>query len=266
MPISVNDAVVLLDWPATGVARLRINRPEKRNAIDQAVRQALIDYLTDLRVNPQCRALVLGGVGGVFSAGGDVDSMDGLTPEAARERMQHVSEVCRVLASLPMPVITAMEGITAGAGVGIALLGDETVMGQTSKIYFPFLRLGLVPDWGQIYTLPRRVGWSVARRLMSNSQLVDAETAQRTGIADWVCDDAAVATFAIERASTLSELPSEAYARMKFRLLHPSATLEEELAREIDDQVVCLSSVDFREGLLAFREKRRPNFIRGGRA
>lgn len=81
MPISVNDAVVLLDWPATGVARLRINRPEKRNAIDQAVRQALIDYLTDLRVNPQCRALVLGGVGGVFSAGGDVDSMDGLTPD-----------------------------------------------------------------------------------------------------------------------------------------------------------------------------------------
>ncbi len=109
---------VLLDWPAPAVARLRINRANKRNAIDQSVRQALTDALQVLADQSHARALVFGGVGGVFSAGGDLPSMVGLSEAQARERMQHVQRLCQLVAGLRFPVVSAIEGFGAGAAVG----------------------------------------------------------------------------------------------------------------------------------------------------
>ena len=257
----MTQAVVLFDRPAPHVARLRVNRPAQRNAIDEAVRQAFIDHLDALRSERSVRALVVGGVEGVFSAGGDVPSMVGLNEAQARARMAHVQQVCRRFAELRLPVVAAMEGITAGAAVGLSLLADRIVIGREARVLFPFLKIGLVPDWGQLYTLPRRVGLGVARRLLCGGEPVRGEEALRIGLADEVCDDAEVMARAVALAGELALLPAEAFGRMKQRLQHPSATLADTLQRDEDDQAVCLLGPEFAEGFAAFREKRAPDFI-----
>lgn len=257
----MDDEVVLLDRPAPRVARLLINRPEKRNAIDYAVRQALIEQLTSLLADGSTRAVVLGGVGGLFSAGGDLPSMLGLTEEQARDRMRHAHVLCRLVAEADVPVVSAMEGVTAGAAVGLALLGDRIVIGRNARILFPFLQLGLVPDWGQLLTLPRRVGLPVARRLLCDGHPVSGDEALRIGLADHLVDDDETMNAAVQTACALAALPADTFARMKQRLHRPSVTLAEELVRELDDQAACLLSLDFREGYDSFRSKRRPDFI-----
>jgi enoyl-CoA hydratase/carnithine racemase len=254
---------VLLDWPAPAVARLRINRANKRNAIDQSVRLALTDALQALAAEGQARALVFGGVGGTFSAGGDLPSMVGLSEAQARERMQQVRRLCLLVAGLRFPVVSAIEGFGAGAAVGLALLGDRIVVGPGTKLLFPFLKLGLTPDWGQVLTLPRRVGTAAASRILCAGAAVGGGEAHRIGLADALVPDADVMAHAVEQATVLAALPLDAFARMKARLHSPSASLEQELAREVDDQAVCMTNSDFREGYAAFQEKRAPNFARG---
>lgn len=257
----MGEPVVLLDRPAPHVARLRINRPDKRNAIDHAVRQGFSDHLTALLADGGVRAVVLGGVAGVFSAGGDIPSMVGLSEAQARERMRHIQGLCRLVAQARVPVVSAMEGVTAGAAVGLALLGDRIVIGRGARVLFPFLKLGLAPDWGQLLTLPRRVGLPVARRLLSDGEAVLGEEALRIGLADLLCEDAEVMDRAVALAASLARLPTEAFGRMKQRLNHPSASLDDELGREETDQAVCLLGEDFLEGYAAFREKRAADFI-----
>lgn len=257
----MNAPVVLVDHPAPHVARLLINRPDKRNAIDHAVRQQLTEALAALLGDATVRAIVFGGAQGVFSAGGDVPSMVGLSEAQARERMQHIHVLCRLIAGAGVPVVSAIEGIGAGAAVGLALMGDRIVVGEGTKILFPFLKLGLVPDWGQLLTLPRRVGLPVARRILSDGAPVSGAEAHRIGLADTLVADAQVMATAVAQAGELALLPSEAFARMKARLNHPSASLAEELAREETDQAVCLLGDEFVEGHDAYMNKRTTDFI-----
>lgn len=253
--------MVLLDRPAPHVARLLINRPDKRNAIDFDVREQLTQRLRTLLVDGETRALVFGGVGGVFSAGGDVPSMVGLNEQQARQRMQHIHTLCQLLATARVPVVSAVEGFAAGAVVGLALLGDFIVAGPGTKVLFPFLKLGLAPDWGQLATLPRRVGLGVARRILTAGQVVSGEEVHRIGLADTLVADDQVMATAVAQAAELAQLPSEAFGRMKQRLNHPAATLADELAREEADQAVCLLGDDFKEGYDAFSHKRVADFI-----
>lgn len=254
-------SVVLIDRPAPHVLRLLINRPDKRNAIDHDVRQALVDALTVLAGDGQTRALVLGGVGGAFSAGGDLPSMVDLSEAEARTRMQHVHALCSLVAGTGVPVVSAVEGFAAGAAVGLALLGDHIVVGDGAKLLFPFLKLGLTPDWGQLLTLPRRIGLVATRRVLTAGVAVTGPEALRIGLADTLVADAEVMAAAVKRASELALLPLDALARMKDRLNRVSGSLAEELSREENDQVVCLLSDDFREGYDAFMNKRTADFI-----
>ena len=247
---------VLLDWPAPGIARLRINRPDKRNAIDFDVRHQFIESLTPLLDQGDMRALVLGGVGGQFSAGGDLPSMVGLSEAQARARMSHVASVCRLVAGLAIPVVTAMEGASAGGCIGLALLGDLIVVGHGTRITFPFARLGLVPDWGSLYTLPRRVGQSAARRLFLAQSALSGADAHQLGLADELVDDLDVMSIAVRRAAELAALPAGAFARLKHRLEQPASTLDEALQGEVDDQTTLLCSEDFRKAYTAFTERR----------
>lgn len=253
--------VVLLDHPAPHVARLLINRPDKRNAIDHDVRQALTAAIAALKDDHGVRALVFGGAEGVFSAGGDVPSMLGLDEAGARARMQHVAVLCRLVAALRIPVVSAVEGVGAGAAVGLALLGDHIVVGPGTRILFPFLKLGLVPDWGQMLTLPRRIGVAEARRILTAGEPVRGEEAQRIGLADMLVADDQVMSSAVEKAVELARLPIGAFARMKGRLNRVSSSLDFELQREEDDQAVCLTADEFREGYDAFSNKRVPDFV-----
>lgn len=253
--------VVLVDRPAPHVARLLINRPDKRNAIDHAVRQQLTEALGALLGDAAVRAIVFGGAQGVFSAGGDVPSMVGLTEAQARERMRHIHRLCQLIAEARVPVVSAIEGIGAGAAVGLSLMGDRIVVGEGTKILFPFLKLGLVPDWGQLLTLPRRVGLPVARRILTEGAPVSGAEAHRIGLADTLVADAQVMATAVAQAGELALLPREAFARMKARLNHPSTSLAEELSREENDQAVCLLGDEFVEGHDAYVGKRAADFI-----
>lgn len=253
--------VVLVDRPAPQVARLLINRPDKRNAIDHDVRQQLTEALAALLGDATVRAIVFGGAQGVFSAGGDVPSMVGLTEAQARERMRHIHRLCQLIAEAGVPVVSAIEGIGAGAAVGLALMGDRIVVGEGTKILFPFLKLGLVPDWGQLLTLPRRVGLPMARRILTDGAPVSGAEAHRIGLADTLVADAQVMASAVAQAAELALLPREAFARMKARLNHPSTSLAEELAREENDQAVCLLGEDFVEGHDAYVNKRAADFV-----
>jgi 2-(1,2-epoxy-1,2-dihydrophenyl)acetyl-CoA isomerase len=252
--------VVLVDRPARHVARLLINRPDKRNAIDHEVRQGLMEGLTQLFGDTSTRALLFGGVGGVFSAGGDLPSMRGLNEAQARTRMQHVHALCRLVASARIPIVSAIEGIGAGGAIGLALLGDHIVVGDNTKILFPFLKLGLTPDWGQLLTLPRRVGLSAARRLLMSDSTLRGSEASALGLADTLVADAYVMKTALEKATVLAEMPIEAFSRTKARLNGPPQLLEDALKREEDDQAVCLLGAEFAEGYEAFRTKRIPDF------
>lgn len=253
--------VVLVDRPAPHVARLLINRPDKRNAIDFDVRQQLTEALAALLGDGTVRAIVFGGAQGVFSAGGDVPSMVGLSEAQARERMRHIHRLCQLIAEAGVPVVSAIEGIGAGAAVGLALMGDRIVVGEGTRILFPFLKLGLVPDWGQLLTLPRRVGLPVARRILTEGVPVSGNEAHRIGLADTLVADAQVMATAVAQAAELALLPREAFARMKARLNHPSTSLAEELAREENDQAVCLLGDDFVEGHDAYVNKRAADFV-----
>lgn len=252
--------VLLIDRPDPAVMRLRINRPDKRNAVDFAVREALISAVEGARADPWVRALVIGGVGGHLSAGGDVPSMGGLDEAGARARLDHIHRLCRLVAELPFPVVTAAEGAAAGAVVGLALMGDWIVAGPGTKFLLPFFRLGLVPDWGLMRTLPQRVGFAAARRLVLGGGAVDGEEAGRIGLCDAVVPDDQVATAALEQAANLAKLPRDAFAVVKQRWRDPAVTLDEALAREGDDQVALLTGPDFREGHAAFMVKRTPVF------
>lgn len=258
----MSSAVVLLDYPAPHVARLLFNRPDKRNAIDFDVREQLTVQLRGLLADPSVRAIVLGGAGGVFSAGGDVPSMRGLSEDQARARMQHGHVLCRLVAGAGVAVVSAMEGIAAGAAVGLALFGDHIVGGPGTRVSFPFLRLGLTPDWGQLFTLPRRVGIGHARRILTSGQTVGGDEAHRIGLLDALVPDGEVMGAAVRKASELAQLPQDAFGRMKQRLNDVSASLADELAREESDQVACLLGDEFKEGYAAFTEKRAPDFMK----
>jgi 2-(1,2-epoxy-1,2-dihydrophenyl)acetyl-CoA isomerase len=253
---------LLIDRPAPGVLRLLINRPDKRNAIDFDVRQQFIEAFEWLTRAPEVRAVVIGGVGGHLSAGGDLPSMVGLAEEDARARMRHIAALCRLVHGCSLPVVTAMEGFSAGACVGLALLGDYIVVGENTRILFPFMKLGLVPDWGLLHTLPQRVGLAAARRLLVSGDPLSGADAARVALADEVVDDSEVMPTAVGRAAHYAELPRMAFALMKQRLAFPRTSLDEDLRLEEDDQAALLQGADFREGYAAFREKRAADFVK----
>jgi 2-(1,2-epoxy-1,2-dihydrophenyl)acetyl-CoA isomerase len=176
--------------------------------------------------------------------------------------MRHIARLCRQIHAMEVPGVTAMQGFSAGACVGLALLGDHVVVGPSTRILFPFLRLGLVPDWGLLYTLPQRIGLTAARRLLLSSDPVPGARAYEIGLADELADDAEVMSAAVHRAALLGALPATAFTRLKRRLNLRSRTFEEELEREENDQSELLLGADFREGYAAFMDKRPPDFVR----
>jgi 2-(1,2-epoxy-1,2-dihydrophenyl)acetyl-CoA isomerase len=251
---------LLIDHPAPGLRRLLINRPEARNAIDAAVREALYAALIAAHDEKSVRAIIIGGAGGFFSAGGDLPSMVGIGPSAARARMEDGHRIVSLLWTFPKPVIAAIERAAVGAGAGIAMLADRIVIGRNATLLFPFLRLGLVPDWGLIQTVSRRAGAIPAHRLFLDGKPINSQTAAAHNLADLIAEDDAVMTEAIAQAEQLAALPSEAFARLKHLLRHAPTADPLNLSQEAAAQTACLTGPEFVEGYAAFKEKRAPNF------
>ncbi|GAD59398.1 phenylacetate degradation enoyl-CoA hydratase PaaB [Brevundimonas abyssalis TAR-001] len=157
-----------------------------------------------------------------------------------------------------------MEGVAAGASVGLALLGDHVVVGPSTRILFPFIKLGLVPDWGLLRSLPQRIGVGRARHLVFAGAAIDGAEAVNIGLADELVDDDAVMTVALERAEAFASLPREATARIKARFrAFGRLDFAQDLDAERVDQVACLTHGEFAEGLSAQLGRRAPRFIDG---
>ncbi len=169
-----------------GVATLTLNRPEAKNALDPTMADELGECLAAIRADESVRVLVLAGAGGAFCAGGDVKAMGQggpRTPEQRRAGMARYTRICTELMALDRPVIAAVDGVAYGAGFSLALMCDIVLLSERARLCMVFQRIGLVPDMGAFYTLPRVVGLQRAKELIFSAREIDAAEALRLGLA-----------------------------------------------------------------------------------
>ena len=253
-------AAVNVERRTDGIARVAINRPDKRNALNDEVRNALISQLPVLLADDSVHAVLLAGEGGHFCAGGDIATMEGLDSKGARARMKANHRIVRTIVEAEKPVVTAIEGYAVGAGAGLAMLGDTAVIAEGGTIGFPFFRVGLIPDYAILFTLPRRAGGARARQILLHARMVKAAEAVETGLADEIVPQGRAEETAIERALALASMPPFAFALAKRQLGLWPDSLDAALEMEALAQAGCFGAGEFREGFAAFMEKRQPDF------
>jgi 2-(1,2-epoxy-1,2-dihydrophenyl)acetyl-CoA isomerase len=244
-----------------GVAIVKFNRPEVRNALGLEMRQDLIDFFSTAKHDPDIKSIILTGEGKVFSAGGDLSTMKDIDAVSGRERLQYGHELIRSIVNIEKPVIAAINGAAAGAGISIALACDMIVACQSTVFIQSFVKVGLVPDLGAIYFLPRLIGRHRALEFMFLGEKVTAEQAHELGIVNKVVDDHLLMEEAEILATRLAEAPNLAIGLMK-KLVNRSvlAELNETLELEGFAQGLLFESDNFKEGVQAFFEKRKPIF------
>lgn len=170
---------------AAGVATLTLNRPASKNAINSAMADELGELLPSIRRNADVRALVITGAGGAFCAGGDVRGMDSAGPRSTariRAGMERYRRLTVELLGLDKPVIAAVDGVAYGAGFSLALMADIVLLSDRARLCMVFQRIGLIPDCGALYTLPRCVGLQRAKELIFSAREVGPAEALSLGI------------------------------------------------------------------------------------
>jgi 2-(1,2-epoxy-1,2-dihydrophenyl)acetyl-CoA isomerase len=246
-----------------GVATLTLNRPEARNALDFEMREALEGALRDLEADAGVRVLVVTGAGEHFCAGGDVKLMQArrMTAAEGQRRVEAMNRAVRALAGFRAPTIARVDGFAVGAGCNLALACDLVVASDRARFGEVFARIGLVPDGGGTYFLPRRVGLARAKELCFTADVVEAAEAWRMGLVNRVVPAGELVAAATALARRIADGPPRALAAAKSLLDRAvGADLETCLASEARAQGLMVESEDHREGLAAFFEKRAPRF------
>ena len=242
------------------VARIVLNRPDKLNAFNREMSLELQAALDRAASDVSVRAVYLTGAGKGFSAGQDLEEVIGGASIELILREQLGPIVTRIT-QLPKPVVAAVGGVAAGAGANIALCCDVVVASASASFLQAFSRIGLIPDSGGTYFLPRLVGWQKASALAMLAERVPAAEAERMGMIYKVFPDESFAADSWELARRLASMPTRALALTKEALrISLTRNLDEQLRVEDDLQRQAASSEDFREGVAAFLEKRAPAF------
>ena len=244
------------------VFKIRLNRPESRNALDTEMGADLRRVLDYVSKDPQIRALILTGVGKAFCAGGDVKSMDVSMPDlAGRGKLKDFHGWLKSLINLEIPVIAAVNGAAAGAGCSLAMACDLIVASEDARFVHSFVKVGLIPDGASMYFLPRMVGLPRAKELMFSGRTIEASEALAIGLVNKVVPADQLMPRVEEMAGELARGPGKAVALTK-RLLNLSmdSDLESMLEFEALGQDICFGTEDFGEGRKAFLEKRKPVF------
>ncbi len=250
---------------ADTIGTLTLNRPDKLNAFAGQMRQEVARAVRALADDENVRVLVITGAGRAFCAGADIGYMQGLLErqdmEAAAALVEAGRSVVTTIRETPKPVIASVNGPAAGGGANLALACDIRIASDRASIGQTFNRIGLHPDWGGTFFLPRLVGVSKALELVFTAEMVDAAEALRIGLFNRVVPDADLANATRELATQLASKPPMALALAKQALYQSdSATLPGMLDVELDHQLQCFRSEDAREGLDAFLQKRAPSF------
>ena len=244
-----------------GITVLTIDRPEARNALSPEIRNLFAEYCESMAEDEAVRAVVITGAGDHFCAGGDVKTLGSRDPAAMRERFAEMARVAEIVITFPKPLIAAVRGHAAGAGASIACLADVVVADDTAKFTVSFLNVGLVPDWGLTYTLPRRIGWTAARRLALTRERVDAAEGHRIGIVDIRAGERAVMEVALEQARSLAASALGGYAAIK-TMTEDREALRAALRTEAQTQIERVRTWEHDEGVTAFKAKRKPDYAR----
>ncbi len=263
-PLASTNSPVLLRMEA-GIAWITLNRPERLNAFAGRMRDDLLDALDRAGDAPETRVVVIRGAGRAFCAGADVGVMSELLARGDHATFGRLVEagmrVVRRLSTLPQPTIAALHGAAAGAGASLALACDLRIASSRASIGFTFNRIGLHPDWGASYFLPRLVGSGRALELVLSGRMVGAEEAARIGLVERVVPEDDFEGEVGRLAAELAAKPPLALAAAKRSLIRsPAADLEQMLAAEAEAQLACFGTADAREGVAAFREQRAPTF------
>ena len=244
------------------LAIITLNRPEKFNAFNREMALSLQEKLAECAASEQIRAVYLTGEGKAFCAGQDLSEVvDKNGPGMQRILKEHYNPLIRQIASLPKPVVAAVNGAAAGAGANIALACDITVASDTAYFIQAFSRIGLVPDNGGTFYLPRLIGRQKAAALMMLGEKVSAADAEKMGMIYQVFKQKTFKNESLKIAETLAEMPTKALGFTKFLLqASETNTLEQQLSLEDSWQQNASATEDFSEGVRAFMEKRKPVF------
>jgi 2-(1,2-epoxy-1,2-dihydrophenyl)acetyl-CoA isomerase len=248
-----------------GIMRLTLNRPDKLNAFTLGMHAELRAGLEAAAADALCRVVVLTGAGRAFSAGQDLAEIggptDASTPDAGSRLEKAYNPLIKLIATLEKPVICSVNGIAAGAGANVALACDLVYAARSASFLQAFARIGLVPDAGGTWALPRLVGAARARGLAMLAEPLSAEQAEAWGMI-WKCvDDDKLAAEVAAVAGKLAVAPTYALALAKRALAASSTnTLAQQLDLERDLQKLAGASPDAREGIAAFLQKRAPKY------
>lgn len=250
---------------ADGIARLTLNRPERLNSFNTVMHSEVRDALTSIADGSKARALVIAGAGRGFCAGQDLGDRavapGGAAVDLGDSIEKYYKPLVMRLRNLPLPVLAAVNGVAAGAGANIALACDLVVAARSASFVQAFSKLGLVPDSGGTWFLPRLVGTARAMGLAFLGEKLSAEQAAQWGLI-WRCvEDAELAGVVDGLARQLAAAPTRGIARTKQALYESwGRTLEQQLDTERDYQRELGRTADYTEGVAAFTEKRTPQF------
>jgi 2-(1,2-epoxy-1,2-dihydrophenyl)acetyl-CoA isomerase len=256
---------VLLEGKHDGIATLVMNRPERLNALNSELASALNEALGRIAGDGTVLVVVITGAGRAFCAGGDLAAMgkgrrSGETQELEpllRAGMQAV----RRMRMMPQPVIAAVNGAAAGAGMNIALAADIRIAAEEATFGQNFAKVGLFPDYGGTYFLPRLVGTAIAAELFYTGEMIDAKTALRLGVVNHVVPGAQLEAETRLLAQKIALGPPLAIRAIKKTLFgSENEELSQALEQEVREQIRCYLSEDCNEGIRAFFEKRLPKF------
>ena len=248
---------------AGAVATLTLNRPGARNALDLTMRQELLSALDEVEADAATRVLVLTGAGEHFCAGGDVKSMRERRQTAAegRQRVQMLNRLVLRLVDFPRPTIAMVDGYAVGAGTNLALCCDLVVASDRAKFGELFNKIGLAPDGGGTWLLPRLVGLARAKELIFTGDVFDAAEAARLGLVNRVVPAAELRAATRALAEKIAGGPP-AVQRMAKHMVNRAATSDLAAALDLEaySQGLAIAGDDHQEGLAAFFEKRAPKF------
>jgi 2-(1,2-epoxy-1,2-dihydrophenyl)acetyl-CoA isomerase len=246
------------------VGTIVLNRPKALNPVNNKTAQEISAALEDLKADENIRSVILTGAGKAFSAGGDIREIENYTPQEAmkfRDFMLVIKKMILDIRNTPKPVITAVNGLAYGVGFSLALSGDIVLASENASFCQVFVKIGLVPDGGSTFFLPRLIGFARAFPLVFSGDPIGAQEALALGLASKVVTPGKLEEEAMTLAKKLAQGPTRAMGLAK-ELMYAGMerTLSEQLDEEASVQCLCRLTRDHQEGLQAFHEKRVPKF------
>jgi 2-(1,2-epoxy-1,2-dihydrophenyl)acetyl-CoA isomerase len=250
------------------VAYIHLNRPEKFNSFNREMALLLQNRLDECASLHEVRCVYITGNGKAFSAGQDISELAPSQPPPKEEEItikqilsEHYNPIVKRIRNLPKPVVAAVNGVAAGAGANIALCCDVVVAAESASFIQAFSKIGLIPDSGGTFTLPRLIGWQKANALMMTGDKVSANEAEKLGMIYKVFPDVTFEDESRKLAYSLAQMPTKGLAYTKHALNHSfTNTWEAQLLLEDEFQQKAAQTNDYSEGINAFLQKRKPNF------